>query len=235
MSVCCCRRIRRMGIQVVSLSWFTFFPLAFASSLPIRNETKASLSPVCGLQGKISTRIADCHSMFLSQNDSKGRVTWSLVTSVPEKSDSNKRFEPKKIFQVWRDNISGLFWSDMLEDNESWCEAAGRISEKGICSNDSKISLCEEKPGFLTPKKFAAKKGFLSHVKWRLPTKEDWESAEKHGVREVLPNLPRWFWAETDFARHVDFAWQFNAFDGFLSTDSIYYTHAVRCVGDLSL
>lgn len=65
----------------------------------------------------------------------------------------------------------------------------------------------------------------------RLPTIEEFEEAEEHGFREVLPNIDYWFWSASLNPNDSEVARDFNGVNG----STYYYSRslfsAVRCVG----
>ena len=65
----------------------------------------------------------------------------------------------------------------------------------------------------------------------RLPTIEEFEGAEKHGFREVLPNINYWFWSASLGPNGTDGARGFDGGNG--DSDFVYRDNkgAVRCVG----
>lgn len=71
----------------------------------------------------------------------------------------------------------------------------------------------------------------------RLPTIEEFEGAEKHGFREVLPNINYWFWSASFGPNYraygTDYARGFNGYDGssyyFIRGDQV----SVRCISRL--
>ena len=66
----------------------------------------------------------------------------------------------------------------------------------------------------------------------RIPTKEEFEEAEKHGFREVLPNMEnRWFWSASVNAGNTGYAYYFYGRYGYIGYDVRNDEEAVRCVG----
>jgi hypothetical protein len=65
-----------------------------------------------------------------------------------------------------------------------------------------------------------------------LPTIEEFQVAEKHGFREVCPNMTdSWFWSSSLYPYYTDVAQGFNGSNG---GSDYYYRHddySVRCVG----
>jgi hypothetical protein len=67
----------------------------------------------------------------------------------------------------------------------------------------------------------------------RLPTKEEFEFAESHGFRDVLPNfLNKLFWSASVHPDNSYFAFYFNGYNG--DVYNVFrdnYNVSVRCVG----
>ena len=47
-----------------------------------------------------------------------------------------------------------------------------------------------------------------------LPTKEDFETAETHGFREILPNMDYWYWSASLYSYDRNSSWIFNGISG---------------------
>jgi len=65
-----------------------------------------------------------------------------------------------------------------------------------------------------------------------LPTIEEYRIAEKHGFREILPNMDHWFWSSSLYPSNADYAQDFvgtYGSSGYGVRDSNFYS--VRCVG----
>lgn len=66
-----------------------------------------------------------------------------------------------------------------------------------------------------------------------LPSKEEFEIAEEHGFREVVPNMNRWFWSSSASPYSTGSAYGFDGDDGGIDY-AIYRNYkygSVRCVG----
>jgi hypothetical protein len=72
--------------------------------------------------------------------------------------------------------------------------------------------------------------GGISEMTWRLPSKEEYEEAEKNGIRKALPNMNYWFWSSSVRRNDSDVAWQFLGDFGY--TYNLYRSSedSVRCV-----
>ncbi len=183
----------------------------------------------CGNEGSVKQRIVDCASKNFDREVRKslGENTWRVV--------SRAGCTEKSCYEVWIDEVSGLLWTDVLTDEVTWFEATG--SEKkgaGGVTNATKVSVCEEKPAYTTPLKYAPMKGYLSGIRWRLPSIEEWEESEKHGIRTVFDKNTwyRFFWSSSVISDEKNTAWQFNGWGG--RKDNTEYRDGrlpVRCVG----
>lgn len=66
----------------------------------------------------------------------------------------------------------------------------------------------------------------------RLPTKEEFEKAKEHGIREILDMSGKWFWSASVHPNLSDYAYFFCGGGGYVGYDyrsDDYYS--VRCVG----
>ena len=71
----------------------------------------------------------------------------------------------------------------------------------------------------------------ISEVAWRLPSKEEYEEAEKNGIRKALPNMNYWFWSSSVHRSYSDVAWLFSGGSGVTYVDYRgNYDVSVRCV-----
>lgn len=64
-----------------------------------------------------------------------------------------------------------------------------------------------------------------------LPSKEEWEIAENHGVLEVLDLEGKWLWSSSLVSDFRNYAWGFSTDDGVVVSYDRYSTDGVRCVG----
>lgn len=66
----------------------------------------------------------------------------------------------------------------------------------------------------------------------KLPTKEEWEEAEKHGIREVSCMKNMFLWSGSVHPNYSDIAYDFSGYSGCIGYDSRYHSSiSVRCVG----
>lgn len=88
--------------------------------------------------------------------------------------------------EVYRELTTGLLWGDELPSQASYLFAA---------------KSCET---------YASDDSTLSKLSWRLPTKEEFEAAEKNGIRKDLPNMDSLFWTSSSFSTHSTLGWVFS-------------------------
>jgi len=255
---------------------------------------------VCGKNATtISGKIADCAERHtykplwdaniagrLSWDGTKSGTnsegSWTLVTvfdpTLAEGATCSNPVGPSAgCFEVWRDDRTGLLWSDMLYIGSlpnngiyssvpntspmlfTWCNANGvhtgsNLSHPyrsedpdAICSSTGNqnqttpVSLCFEDPDWLnTPESSKNAKGNMHSlsdasvkVKWRVPTKRDWEIADFNGLRMVLPRLTgQLFWSSTIEATTRRAAWLFDITSGFIFATQRESPTRLRCVGN---
>jgi hypothetical protein len=185
-----------------------------------------------------------------SVNGNSGEGSWTLV-SVYKRGAAAGSTCDSTCTELWRDDRTGLVWSDHLGD-ANWCKAAGASNRVGspyaeddpsnICdsatnqSQTAPVSLCYEDSTWLsTPTgltdgstfeydnaKVGLRASTTPSVDWRLPTIEDWRLANINGVRHVLPNMGRGFWSASVDSSYRDSAWLFHGGYG-----SIYHSYYV--------
>jgi hypothetical protein len=111
----------------------------------------------------------------------------------------------KEFKEVHKDTKTGLLWGDRLPStmNQYYAEKACNAILAEVA-------------------------GISNSATWRLPSKEEYEEAEKNGIRKALPNMNYWFWSSSVHRSY--YAWLFNGFNG----DTDYYVRnydgSVRCV-----
>lgn len=159
-------------------------------------EIKEELS--CGMSGTVEERIKDCQELFYDEKNSRpgqlqrkrgtkyqtffadrtqqsgGRdYHWKLVSMttamVPTKQvlENRKPTGPRFEFtaQAWLDEQTGLIWSDRSLDRLTHSNAVD------FCANTDETLFL---------------KGFLD-AEFRLPSIEEFKTAETHGFKTVLP------------------------------------------------
>lgn len=146
----------------------------------------------CGMGfATIEARIANCYELHLntsglpswadsnvvnaitwsgSENGFAGEGSWTLVTVYDPGQSNGDYCNTTDCREVWRDDRTGLLWSDVLGDltedkNQgrfNWCQASGNTQSPATSSvecgnaiagsyNFNVISLCAESLGLLTP------------------------------------------------------------------------------------
>lgn len=178
---------------------------------PVDRSTWGSVT--CGLSGTIDARVADCGLKISggvwdgSQKGNAGQGKWTLVSRSGIKKE------------VWRDESTGMIWSSLVSSSLNWCKASGSSNSTNpsvsaslieddpddICDNsnyqkngvaESVISACFEATGFTSTDaniNNTGKSGLsltsTPNVYWRIPTLYDYQLAEYHGIRFVLPDM----------------------------------------------
>lgn len=195
----------------------------------------------CGTTGTIEERIADCNVTWSGKaNGTSGEGDWKLVT----------RIDSPAVYEVWRDERTGLIWSDRVGDSSSpidvdsndftanWCQASGNAQA------DDPSDYCNDATyqNQVTPESWCGDEargapmkgniGSTQNITWRLPTKYDWQIADANGIRFVLPNMVYFFWSASVVSVNRDNAWLF--YGGYGDYDfggCRFCDNAVRCVG----
>jgi hypothetical protein len=123
-------------------------------------------------------------------------------------------------------------------DPSGYCALSAGAQGAGANQTDPPRSLCFEDTGFVTSANLDPMKGNMhkhaeasTTVKWRLPTKYDFEVAEHNGIRHVLPNMRTSFWSASVFSGIRFGAWLFSGDTGGVYGNTREYTFGVRCVG----
>ncbi|MBI2606773.1 MAG: DUF1566 domain-containing protein [Deltaproteobacteria bacterium] len=155
--------------------------------------------------GGLNPNCAECKAKQISE----GKVACGETKTTANGSVWELVTRTESGHEVWKDRQSGLTFSDTLGKKYSLNDA-----QKACVSSVSRDA-----------------RGKLLNLKWSLPTKEDYEAAEAHGIREVLPNMKdRWFWSLYPF--YTGGAYIFNGYSGVIGYDSyLNFPYSVRCVG----
>jgi hypothetical protein len=164
----------------------------------------------------VEDRIKDCAGIPKSSVKSSTGVTWNLV--------SRKR-DPKsgKFMEVWKDAKSGLLWGDAQDKRYTHYNAIALDSKGKVVSE----TACKSDEG-------KAANAQIGEKAFGLPSKAEFEAAEKNGVREVVPNMrDRWFWSASVHPGSSGYAFVFYGNDGYVGHGyRDYVSHfSVRCVG----
>jgi hypothetical protein len=217
------------------------------------HDTLAEKIADCALRNDGSSGVAK--SGWAGTDGNAGEGNWTLVqvldTDGTPAADGTACGTASACSEVWRDDRTGLLWSDRVSDETTdinWCKASGANSGT-ICANTanqpaSPESLCAEggTPARTIDAAFnGAKGGFrLStgsiNVRWWLPTRADWMQAEENGIRFVLPNIAGDFWTSTtDSSDPNNKAWIYknssNAGGGFETSSMTGVNISTRCIG----
>jgi len=188
---------------------------------------------VCGkgINTSIANKIIDCSTQHSAKpswdagvagkiswdgniNGNAGQGIWTLV-SVYSSSLANGDLCDTTCKEVWRDDRTGLIWSDKLPI-DNWCRASGNAeaadpsnlcnnityqpnyptAAESWCAEDGPTTMMEATGSGETwaSSSYHDAKGGLGKttaisVRWRLPTKYDYGAAENNGIRFVLPGM----------------------------------------------
>jgi hypothetical protein len=234
----------------------------------VRHDRSAWGSVTCGTaEATIASKISDCGLVFSegaiwdgTEKGNASQVQWKLVSRYYNSVSS-------KSSEVWLDTATNLLWSSLVSNQINWCKAAGSHNISGnqyaendpndICDNSinqslsgSALSACYENgSGHFSSSVTSWESGAkaqLSYastptVRWRIPTLYDYELAERHGVRFVLPDMGPargmvdglYEWTGTLYSGDTRKAWAFKSFNG--NHAKILRTEisnlGVRCIG----
>lgn len=121
------------------------------------------------------------------------------------------------------------------DDPSNYCDNSGNQNQT---QSPAPVSLCFEDSAWLsTPTAADPMKGNMhkhsgsATVKWRLPTKYDFEIAEHNGILHVLPNMGYWFWSTSLNSLDRIYAWLYNGSNGPVIVYARDSAYGVRCVG----
>ncbi len=217
----------------------------------------------CGVsQSTLAAKIAHCETIFGTNAKwegaiagNAGQVTWKLVSRSGSVNAGKGR-------EVWLDDKTKLIWSSLVSRNLNWCKAVGNSNNSAViaryrendaenfCNNDSYqnnttgsvISACFEEGGFSNTDsnvdnlaKTNLSLSSTPSVAWRLPTFNDYEVADVHGIRFVMPdmgsNSTGQEWMATTYSFDKQKAWTFSSDTGLHATKNRNQTALVRCVG----
>jgi hypothetical protein len=113
----------------------------------------------------------------------------------------------EKLKEVYQEISTGFLWSDRLDLITSHYRA------QKACSAD------------------LDEMGGLSELKWKLPSREEFQQAERNGIRLALPNMQTYFWSSTTRDNNnSDFAWLFNGGTGDVVVFGRTVSVSVRCI-----
>jgi hypothetical protein len=77
--------------------------------------------------------------------------------------------------------------------------------------------------------------GGISGLKWRLPSRKEYEEAETNGIRSALQNMCFWSWSSSLGSRGLGDAWLFDGCLGRFEADfsaNHERVYSVRCVAN---
>ncbi len=174
------------------------------------NETKLQ----CGMKGTIEERIKDC-----GNEQHEGFVLLARTPSEMTSDMDNCPIGSRTVCfiqnNIYLEISTGLIWSDRLltkMNSYDANEACRTLFAKGGISNYSE-----------------------NWTKiWRLPTLAEYKSADKNGIRKVLPNMKHMFWTATGGGGFSEGKHLFNGISGEIDTHDTHFNRnrvdSVRCV-----
>ncbi|MCB0412950.1 MAG: hypothetical protein KDD50_01370 [Bdellovibrionales bacterium] len=115
----------------------------------------------CGENGTIEERIIECN-LSCDYNSKGHNYSWSLVTKTKRGS-----------YEIWKDNQSGLLWSQKAP---FWSDLPGAIND---CEKNFRQDY---------------KAGILF---WHLPNQRDFENAIHNGLLACTPQPYEAYWVDT--------------------------------------
>ena len=192
-------------------------------------------------------------------NGNAGQVRWKLVSRSGNINAGQGRevWQDEKTKLNWSSLVSrNLNWCKAVGSSNNSLVAAGyrENDAQNFCNNQTyqnnssgnTISACFDGPsGFTTTdadinnlaKAGLAITGTISSpaVAWRLPTMNDYEVAEAHGIRFVMPDMGSGStgseWIATTYSNDKSKAWTFASDTGLHSFKNRNLTALTRCVG----
>jgi hypothetical protein len=159
------------------------------------------------LLGATSFAQADCGDCSLLKLREVPAGTQCKTSKGVEFQLVNRDTTGASPLETWKDLSSGLTWYDNLPNGFDGITSAGYNQYEAftICTLDLQRSL---------------------------PTIDDFNTAETHGFREVLPNMANnYFWSSSLYPGDSDVAQVFAGYDGFSGYDVRGFNYSVRCVG----
>jgi hypothetical protein len=161
----------------------------------------------------LEQRIKDCAALPGSLKRTKAGVAWNLVARRRDRATG-------AFSEVWKDSKSGLVWGDNLRSTYTHYNAValdlkGQVSQEKACVGEEG----KQAVAGVTGKSFG------------LPKIEEFEQAEKNGIREALPNMNHWFWSASLYAYSQDGARGFYGYSGASYVVFRGVDFSVRCVG----
>ena len=214
------------------------------SNIPGADGEDGWASGECGDTGNIESRITSCNRQWRASVGSKdGGGTWSLVS---------RQLLSAVYYEVWRDDKTGLIWSDNLgtasqcaaagdNDAAGWCEANAAITES-VCAETgfagADITNIRGRSGAGNDVYYERKGGMGMNsenpVLWRLPTLKDYTTAYGNGMAFVLPRLGTFWTASVYPGNTVNATFFYVHSYGNVESyfdNRAYTSSAVRCVG----
>lgn len=131
-----------------------------AAPMPI-DQKKSVAVGACGWSGSLSARVAGCNTRKVTS----GGAEWQLVYRSGAEADA---------VEVWLDVAERRIWGDAFQNPWGGFWASRRTF-------DEAYGLCEDAG--------AAHNGKMTELRWSMPERSDYDTAESRGIREIIPGL----------------------------------------------
>lgn len=190
-------------------------------SLPLRNGdgkfTESNLkvleNAANNLPVTLADRIANCGNADFQNyvRATSQNTIWALVSRVWDYNDETHK-------EVWFDFSTKTLWSDKISGVYTHQQAIriqpnDEISQETACQSQQAAAI-------IPP-----------NEKFRLPTRDEYEIAERLGVREVLPRFQNeYYWSSSRIPLNASLPFFFRGDRGTTMPDSMYFRLSVRCV-----
>lgn len=221
--------MKKTTLGAIFLTWI-FFPQAVFAFGAVRGEcgTDEILNgalPTSSDASQMSTgdRVRSCSGLPGSTVKTRTGVTWNLVA---------RKYDPAtgKFYEVWNDT-NGQMWGDVLDHGyDLYCFDSDGYNPGSAVAMNVDGNVTEEKACVNEEGKRAS--AGVTGKSFGLPTIEEFQHAEKDGIREVLPHtLGYAFWSASIDPYNPDYAYFFNGNDGGSHFDYRGFGQSIRCVG----
>lgn len=227
------------------------------------------LDQTCGYGKTGSGDSLDGQSVFLRIKDCKEKLKLNAVWDGGSQGNASQSkwemvLRKKDGFELWRNNQTGLIWSSRVAVGTNWCVASGSSGaaqidgslREDVLGSDANEpcranleSVCAgfdlDQAGGYNVVHIAAQMNSVampaSQIKWRIPTLEDYELGEFHGLRFVMPDMgllqndaSAFDWTGSVVEGNLGRGWVYNLKDGRYSSFPRSNTSpqvGVRCIG----
>lgn len=179
----------------------------------------------CGTAATIEERIKNCAALPNATRKTSSGAIWNLVARYRYPATG-------KFYEVWQDAQTKLLWGDHFDIRYSHYNTIALGAQCQNIAADSKRcnviaeTACASEEG-------KRSNGAITEKKFALPTIEEFQEAQKHGMHEVLPNSNGyWYWSSSLNASDPHIARGFYSFNKHSYLYFFYrdFPDSVRCV-----